>query len=130
MKNRIINKIRGFVLSLLIVVLPIYLIGYFGQKEIENNKKYTIGYATGKGWSGGSILNFEWSVNNKIYYGGSGFNQDYNKFIGKRYFVKFSSIDFGNARILINMPVPDSIKEAPPVGWSPEEFEKLFGGEK
>lgn len=130
MKKKTIKKVVEIIFAISIVIIPILIYGYFGHKEIEDNKRYTIGYATGKGWSGGSILDFEWFVNKQKYKGGSRFNKDYNLFIDKRYFVKFSSKDYSNGRILINMPVPDSIRKAPPLGWDSIEFKKLFGEEK
>lgn len=123
------KKLIRIVLFFSIFSIFISILKRCTDDNIEKNKRYTIAYTTDLGWSGGSILNYEYFVNEKIVYGGTRLNVDYDLYLHKWYFIKFSSRINDNARILINMPVPDSIKEAPLMGWSPEEFEKLFGKE-
>lgn len=44
--------------------------------------------------------------------------------VNDRYFIMINSNDYLNAAILLNNPVPDSIKSAPPNGWSTEPWLK------
>lgn len=125
-KKRIIQLIVGLATMFVIFLI----LGLFHYYELENNKRYTIGITTGMGWSGGSELNYEYNVNNKTYKAGTPANNNYRSLIRKRFFVKFSSRLPEIAKILLNMPVPDSIKEAPVMGWDSIEFKKLFGEEK
>jgi len=124
------KKIILVILTAGLFILCVILLKQCSENDLNKNKHFTIGYATGKGWSGGSILNYEYYINNEKIKGGMRFNGDYDLYIGKRYFVKFSSKYHGNAKILVNMPVPDSIKKAPQMGWDSIEFKKLFGEEK
>ena len=96
------------------------------EKDLAKNSRYTVGYATKKTWLNGYILQYEYSANGTIKKEGASLNINYDLYIGKRYFVKFTS---DNSRILINMPVPDSVKEVPSKGWDIIEFKKLFGEE-
>lgn len=103
---------------------------YNDNNNLKSEGRFTIGETSGvKSFSNSLYVNFEFNFNNKKYTGDKFYKNNIQK-QGGMYFVKFyPKAPFVN-KILINMPVPDSIKEAPPEGWSPEEFEKLFGKEK
>lgn len=45
------------------------------------------------------------------------FSSDEKFILGNRYYVKFETNNPKNSQILLNKPVPDSIKEAPSQGW-------------
>jgi len=65
------------------------------------------------------IYNFQGEQYNSI-----GDYQEGVKCNNGRYFVKFSSNSPENSKILFNYPVPDSIKEAPILGWDEWPLDK------
>ena len=114
-----------------IVVISVLYVWITNSKEnIEENKRYTVGYFFQKSWSGGLVINYEYYVNGEKHIGGARYNTDYDLLLGRHFFVKFSSKKPSLHKLLINMPVPDTVEDAPPMGWDTIEFRKLFGKER
>ncbi len=68
------------------------------------------------------ILEFEYYLNNKKHIEGQAFNSDeYSIKIGQKYLVMFSPEDSDNSRILLGVPLADSI-QAPYGGWQEPPF--------
>lgn len=127
------KNIKEHILALffaLIVIFLLYIWVKNSREDIERNKRYTIGCFFRTSWSGGRTIQYKYYVNGEEHIGGAGYNMDYDLLLGRCFFVKFSSKNPGNDKLLINMPVPDTVGEAPPLGWDTIEFRKLFGEEK
>ncbi|MBF6611207.1 MAG: hypothetical protein ITF99_08730 [Chryseobacterium sp.] len=108
--------------NLMIVIIPFIIFCiflYFKNISIEKGN-YTIGIVTKKYWpiiSHESIIYSYYKHDNK-YESSVVYDDRYRPQVGKRYLVQYSSkYDFGGAKIFQDIPVPDSIKSAPPEGW-------------
>jgi hypothetical protein len=84
---------------------------------LEQNKRYTIGYTTNEANDYISKLFYEFSVNRIDYKSELWLNKSENNLhTNKYFFVKYSSKDPSNCKLLIEKHVPDSIKKSPPIG--------------
>lgn len=115
-RGKIINRIGLFLMFLAIVITGLYL--YLRQNKLENSHRYSIGTVTHFEAQQGSFgVDFKLIISGKEYDGGCTVYNKYNNIVGKRFFVKYYPKNPKNSEILLEKPVPDSIKEAPPNGW-------------
>ena len=131
--ENIYHFILGFVIFAILAVISIY---YFDIRkdelnEIDVNGKYTISkiikIKTPNSYST-PLYFIRYKINNKYYNYTESYNGFHNRDI-KYLFVKFSLQNPENCKIIFDIRVPSSTKEAPQKGWSPEEFKELFEGE-
>lgn len=108
--------------NLWIIIVPAIILGiYIYQKDISIKQgNYTIGFVTKKYWpivSHESIM-YSYKKGNDEYTSSAVYDERYKPEVGKRFLVQYSlKYGFGGVRIFQNIPVPDSIKEAPFAGW-------------
>ena len=120
MDNNKINKISKYILiglGLLVVGSFMRDIFIYGPRLREKGK-YTIGiiydYSQHKG---GATIYYEYKAENKLYYSNAGAGwKEKESLLEKRFLVKYVEGE-DLSKILLEYPVPDSIKEAPPEGW-------------
>lgn len=104
------------------VLLIIVVIGILFEMTIDNTLlkqgRLTVGRINSEIGSakGGTVYKYSFQVNTKLYKGKKG-SANKGK-VGKRYFVIYNPKDIKENRILLNLPVPDSIQKAPENGWS------------
>jgi hypothetical protein len=111
-----INRIGIFLMFLVIVIIGIYL--YLRQNKLENNHRYSIGTVTHFEAQRGSFgVDFKYKISDIEYNEGSTVNFKYSNIIGKRFYIKYYPSNPKNSEILLDLPVCDSIKEAPLNGW-------------
>lgn len=124
--NRIIASITivAFLLSIAWLVWD----KHYSRETLSENGRYTIGsiYRIVK-TTGGYLTEFKFMYQKMWLEDQTVMKNRYKK--DHLYFVKYSSKDISINRILVNIPVPDTVRESPPNGWSPEEFKELFGEE-
>lgn len=100
-----------------LVVIFVPLIWYVNYKRNPIEKGYyTIGYATHTYWPivSHKKISYSYKIYEKTYEG----SQVYNDVkVPERYLVQFSLEDPCYSDIFQDIPVPDSIKEAPAEGW-------------
>lgn len=113
-----LRKSKWNYLIILILVSPLFIYIYFKQSPVKTGN-YTIGYATRIYWPIVSYkrIRFDYVVNGKSYETTNIYAQGLKPGIPGKYLVQFSLEDNSLANIFINIPIPDSIKEAPPEGW-------------
>lgn len=115
----------------------ICFISYFAIKTIRNDNKlkskhyYTVGVVIDK-YKGIKqplpTVKFQYYIENKKYTKGQGFDSDKSKIeIGEKYLVMFSPDDKDNSRLLLKVPIADTI-QAPYGGWEEPPF-NLKGSE-
>lgn len=106
--------------------IPIFLIPFIGVLIYNHIKvsplkygNYTIGYIDRIYWPivNHKKVSYEYIVNGKEYSKSSIYNSDKRPKKGHRYLVQFSLEDNNVSDIFQDIPVPDSIKQAPPGGW-------------
>lgn len=125
-KNKImINKetlSKYFLISIGVFIVFVFLYGIFiNTPKFQKKGKYTVGllykYRSTKG--GGRQAFFMYSVNGKDFKERSSVSsKDLNdNDIGKRFIVKYVEGEESLSNLLLQYPVPDSIKSAPPNGW-------------
>lgn len=80
---------------------------------------YTIGYIDRIYWPivNHKKISYEYTVNGKKYSGSDIYSSNKNPKKGRYYLVQFSLEDNYFSDIFQDIPVPDSIKQAPPGGW-------------
>ena len=121
MDNNKINKISKYIL----IGFGVLVIGSFMRDifiygpRLREKGKYTIGiiydYSQHKG---GATIYYEYKAENKLYYSNAGAGwKEKESLLEKRFLVKYVEGEKDISRILLEYPVPDSIKEAPPEGW-------------
>ncbi|ASW74632.1 hypothetical protein CJF12_10285 [Chryseobacterium piperi] len=107
------------------IIAAIAFIAYFvlrnnkREESLTKNLKYSIAKIEsiemgGKNWSDCSFYlhgNLISSYTRIIRDG------EREQFLGKRFLVKYDSLNIKNAKILIDIPVPDNIKSPPPGDW-------------
>lgn len=118
-KNKI-NKISKYILigfGLLVVGSFMRDIFIYGPRLREKGR-YTIGIVYDYSqYKGGASIYYEYKVGNKLYYSNTAVGGiKKNKLLEKRFLVKYVEGE-DLSKILLEYPVPDSIKEAPPEGW-------------
>lgn len=106
-------------LVFLILLTPLFWYVYIKQNPIKKGN-YTIAYVTKMYWPIISYKRIEYSyyVNDKNYEGTNIYAQDFKVEIPGRYLVQFSLKDNSFSTIYPNIPIPDSIRESPPEGWT------------
>jgi hypothetical protein len=108
--------------STLFVICAVFGFFYFRHLNsgLATRAKFTIGLLGDSHYipKSGRSFNYQFTVDNKTY-GGSGLvRPGMNEAAGARYLVKFDSIDPTISAAYFIVPVPDSIQQAPPKGWS------------
>ena len=80
---------------------------------------YTIGYIDRIYWPivNHKKVSYEYTVNDKVYSSSSIYKDSADPKVGHYYLVQFSLEDNSYSKIYQDIPVPDSIKQAPPEGW-------------
>lgn len=103
----------------LVLISPLFWFVYYKQSPIKKGN-YTIAYATKMYWPIISYKRIEYNyiVKGKNYEATNIYALDPEVKIPARYLVQFSLEDYSFSTIYPNIPVPDSIKEAPPEGWT------------
>lgn len=98
------------------IVLTIYL--YHKHYPVRYGN-YTIGYIDRIYWPivNHKKISYEYTVNGKKYSGSDIYSSNKNPKKGRYYLVQFSLEDPKESDIFQDIPVPDSIKQAPPGGW-------------
>ena len=119
-KNKI-NKISKYILigfGLLVVGSFMRDIFIYGPRLREKGR-YTIGIVYDYSqYKGGASIYYEYKVGNKLYYSNTAVGGiKKNKLLEKRFLVRYVYDEIDLSEILLEYPVPDSIKEAPPEGW-------------
>jgi hypothetical protein len=112
-------------------VVAVFIITFFVVRTIKKDKslksehRYTIGTSldTHKGIKlPMPSVEFEYYINKKRYIKRQGFNPEVEKVvIGRKYLVMYFPSDPDNSRILLKVPLNDSI-QAPNEGWSEAPF--------
>ena len=103
------------------IILAFFYGKFISAPKFEKRGKYTIGKFESFGSKRGGMygVKFSFKTGNKINLGESNYSESrFNKtYIGKRFLVKYVEDEEDLSTILLEYPVPDSIKEAPPNGW-------------
>lgn len=102
----------------LILLSPLFWYIYYKNHPVKQGN-YTIGYVTRIYWplvSHKSIM-YSYIIKNKEYINSTVYNSEIKPEVGKRYLIQFSNEDYSFSDIFQDIPVPDSIKNAPPNGW-------------
>ena len=91
---------------------------FINQPKLREKGQYTIGiiydYSQHKG---GATIYYEYKAENKLYYSNAGAGgKEKESLLEKRFLVKYVEGE-DLSKILLEYPVPDSIKQAPPEGW-------------
>jgi len=105
------------------IVLAIFLywiiMDIYEKKVLKEDYRFTIATIIDRYFpaEGGPDVDYSYYVNNKSYIGSYQSVMKPSVQLHKRYYIKFYPKDPNIANILFDMPVPDSIKEAPDEGW-------------
>ena len=115
------NKVGWYILigfGLLVVGSFMRDIFIYGPRLREKGR-YTIGYIYQHSrHKGGATIYYKYKVGGKLYYSkdtAGGIKK--NRLLEKRFLVRYVYDEIDLSEILLEYPVPDSIKEAPPEGW-------------
>ena len=105
--------------------IPIFLIPFillymyisYKHNPVEYGN-YTIGYIDRIYWPivNHKKVSYEYTVNDKVYSSSSIYRDSADPKVGHYYLVQFSLEDNSYSKIYQDIPVPDSIKQAPPGG--------------
>ena len=116
-----INKISKYIL----IGFGVLVIGSFMRDifiygpRLREKGRYTIGYIYQHSrHKGGATIYYKYKVGGKLYYSkdtAGGIKK--NRLLEKRFLVRYVYDDIDLSEILLEYPVPDSIKEAPLEGW-------------
>ncbi|MCC2591141.1 hypothetical protein [Chryseobacterium sp. MFBS3-17] len=103
---------------LLILFIPVIWYIFYKNNPIKKGN-YTIGYVYRIYWPvvNAKTVMYSYTVNKNKYTSTDDYNSNKKPKIGKRYLVQFSLEDPSYSDIFQDIPVPDSIKSAPPEGW-------------
>ena len=125
--NKFIETLRYYLVekeskwNYLFIIIPfILLYMYISYKHNPvDYGNYTIGYIDRIYWPIISYkkVSYEYTVNGKKYSNSNIHDEDANPKKGRYYLVQFSLEDNSYSKIYQDIPVPDSIKQAPPEGW-------------
>lgn len=104
-----------------IICLGLYfLLDNYQKNRMDRIKQgyYTIGFIK-ETYIASKHKNFRYNyiVNNKHYISSEGYDGRYKPIVGKKYLVQYSIKDNSESYLYQNIPIPDSIKSAPPNGW-------------
>jgi hypothetical protein len=114
---------KKLTLGHVIIFILLLGVGYsiWREKILSNNARFTIGITGEITWTvaSGRLISYQYSVNGKSYC------RSWNYINGAitnnckcRYFVQYDYKNPNHSKLLQDKPVPDSIKSAPPKGWS------------
>ena len=91
---------------------------FINEPKLREKGKYTIGiiydYSQHKG---GATIYYKFRTGNKFYYSNTTSGKDKKELLNKKFLLRYVEGEEDISRILLEYPVPDSIKEAPPEGW-------------
>ena len=118
------NMVNKRDMSYILVVLVITIIAlafYFNNKkldELENNTIYTFGRITDS-YPVIGYFNFDYSFiyNDKEYYGTNSSNKNLENEINRNFIVKYSKNNPDNSKLIVELPVCDSITELSQMNW-------------
>ena len=120
MDNNKINKISKYILiGFGLLVVGTFIKDFFiNQPKLREKGKYTIGIIYDYSqYKGGATIYYEYKAENKLYYSNAGAGgKEKESLLEKRFLVKYVEGE-DLSKILLEYPVPDSIKQAPPEGW-------------
>ncbi|WP_294273476.1 hypothetical protein [uncultured Chryseobacterium sp.] len=113
-----IRNSKWNIVFFLVLISPIFWYVFYKQNPIKRGN-YTIGYATDMYWPVVSYkrIRFNYNVKGENYETTNIYALDPEVKIPARYLVQFSLEDNSFSTIYPNIPVPDSIRNAPPQGW-------------
>lgn len=116
-KMKKILNIAGIIFF--IVIITMVILKYFFNKDtLEKNHKYSVCVVTRfEGVKGGFSVGYTFNVDHSENIVSEIVQEGNKSVIGKRFYVMFYPSNPKNSKVLLNKPVPDSIKEAPPEGW-------------
>ncbi|MXO32549.1 hypothetical protein [Apibacter sp. B2912] len=105
----------------LFIIIPfilLYMNISYKHNPVEYGN-YTIGYIDRIYWPivNHKKVSYEYTVNDKVYSSSSIYRDSADPKVGHYYLVQFSLEDNSYSKIYQDIPVPDSIKQAPPGGW-------------
>jgi hypothetical protein len=114
------NGRTGAIIIICFVIILIYIQTKIRNHIYKNYGHYTIGTTIYKYLTpvSGSYIRYSYKVRNIYYEKDAPYTNAYPKYPGGRYYVEFNNNKPSMSKLLENKPVPDSIKEAPPDGWS------------
>ena len=125
--NKFIETLRYYLVekeskwNYLLIIIPFMGVLIYNHIKVSPLKygNYTIGYIDRIYWPivNHKKVSYEYIVNGKEYSKSSIYNSDKRPKKGHRYLVQFSLEDNSYSKIYQDIPVPDSIKQAPPGGW-------------
>ena len=116
------NKSRLNIVSIIvffIIIIALIARDCIEKESLNKESKFTIGEITKiepNGNSGYRIY-FNYYVLGKEYKAFGGIYKWNNDLIGKHFYVRFSPANPGNCELLLEKPVPNNVKSAPPLGW-------------
>ncbi|UZR98447.1 hypothetical protein [Chondrinema litorale] len=122
MKNKKVLNIIIF--TLLIGIVPVYNIFDYWTSTLEQRYTYS-SLSVGIPSNGGPYAEWEIKFKGKSYLGMSLAPEDYSDKVRKKYYVKFPVEYPSQSVMLFHAPVPDSIPEPPPNGWTLKELHKI-----
>jgi len=93
--------------------------GLIEDYQLEKKFKYTLGiiYNFQSKSRAGYMFEHEYYVNGKKYKSRQNIYESRRDLVGKRFYVKFNPNNPDNCLMLLEYPVQDCIKDAPPEGW-------------
>ncbi|CVK17036.1 hypothetical protein Ga0061079_1152 [Apibacter mensalis] len=125
--NKFLKTLRYYLVekeskwNYLFIIIPFIGVLIYNHIKVSPLKygNYTIGYIDRIYWPivNHKKVSYEYTVNGKEYSKSSIYNSDKRPKKGHRYLVQFSLEDNNVSDIFQDIPVPDSIKQAPPGGW-------------
>ncbi|WP_303849682.1 hypothetical protein [Apibacter mensalis] len=125
--NKFIETLRYYLVekeskwNYLFIIIPfilLYMYISYKHNPVEYGN-YTIGYIDRIYWPivNHKKVSYEYTVNDKVYSSSSIYRDSADPKVGHYYLVQFSLEDNSYSKIYQDIPVPDSIKQAPPGGW-------------
>ena len=125
--NKFIETLRYYLVekeskwNYLFIIIPfilLYMYISYKHNPVEYGN-YTIGYIDRIYWPivNHKKVSYEYTVNDKVYSSSSIYKDSAYPKVGHYYLVQFSLEDNSYSKIYQDIPVPDSIKQAPPGGW-------------
>lgn len=95
------------------------VVGYHYNNLMEKDGRYTVAYLNRirQTTKMGKVLYYSYTVNGKKYRGSEPDIEGISFDFSKNYFVKFPVKHPEFSKILLDYPVPDSIKSPPSEGW-------------
>lgn len=109
---------KYFLIGLGVLVIGSFIRDLFiYEPKLREKGKYTVGYIYKYSrHKGGATIFYEYKVGNKLWYSSS-VDGEAEKLLYKRFLVRYVYDEVDLSEILLQYPVPDSIKTSPPNGW-------------